>query len=129
MNTHTHTSILLLIIKYAILYNSFETFNPTLGPQCLTPTPTGLDGMPPPPPDGAPPPDDEGGGGPPPPPPPDEDEAPPPPPPPEEEEVKKIEPRMGRLKIVLLESRDIGMFQHSEKCRDLSVLDNNLHLY
>ena len=83
--------------------------------------------MPPPPPDGAPPPDDEGGGGPPPPPPPDEDEAPPPPPPPEEEEVKKIEPRMGRLKIVLLESRDIGMFQHSEKCRDLSVLDNNLH--
>ena len=67
--------------------------------------------MPPPPPDGAPPPDDEGGGGPPPPPPPDEDEAPPPPPPPEEEEVKKIEPRMGRLKIVLLECRDIGMFQ------------------
>ena len=64
--------------------------------------------MPPPPPDGAPPPDDEAGGGAPPPPPPDEDDAPPPPPPPEEEKKKIIKPMMGRLKLVILEARDIG---------------------
>ena len=63
---------------------------------------------PPPPPDGAPPPDDEMTGGPPPPPPPDEEDEPPPPPPPEEEEKKKIQPMMGRLRVVLLEARDIG---------------------
>ena len=85
------------------------------------PTPPDEDEAPPPP-IGAPPAEDESGddGGPPPPPPPDE-EGPPPPPPPAPPEKKAISPRAGRLRVALLEARDItahnalGMKQPGQK--------------
>ena len=61
----------------------------------------------PPPPMGAPPQeDDDEEGAPPPPPPPDEDGLPPPPPPPPPEK-NIITPLAGRLRVILLEARDV----------------------